>query len=100
MPEEHKRIRSATEKLRVTAREAKATVHEQFAEDLALHARTEEEVLSQHEGIAPEERVTPDAIYRDREERAARIRQRADRSPPARSHLHDATHVLAIGRGR
>lgn len=45
MLEEHKRIRGATEKLRAAAREAKASVHEQFAEDLALHARTEEEVL-------------------------------------------------------
>jgi iron-sulfur cluster repair protein YtfE (RIC family) len=45
MLEEHKRIRAATEKLRAAAREAKATVHEQFAEDLALHARTEEDIL-------------------------------------------------------
>jgi hypothetical protein len=45
MLEEHKRIRGATEKLRAAAREAKARVQEQFAEDLALHARTEEEVL-------------------------------------------------------
>jgi len=45
MLEEHKRIRNATEKLRVAAREAKASVHEQFAKDLALHAQTEEEVL-------------------------------------------------------
>lgn len=45
MLEEHKRIRAATEKLRVAAREAKAPVQEQFAEDRALHARTEEEVL-------------------------------------------------------
>lgn len=45
MLEEHKRIRAATETLRAAAREAKASVHEQFAEDLALHARTEEEVL-------------------------------------------------------
>jgi hypothetical protein len=45
MLEEHKRIRAATEKLRAAAREAKAPVQEQFAEDLALHARTEEEVL-------------------------------------------------------
>ena len=45
MLEEHKRIRGATEKLRAAAREAKASIHEQFAEDLALHARTEEEVL-------------------------------------------------------
>lgn len=45
MLEEHKQIRSATEKLRAAAREAKAPVQEQFAEDLARHARTEEEVL-------------------------------------------------------
>jgi hypothetical protein len=45
MLEEHKRITAATEKLRAAAREAKAPVQEQFAEDLALHARTEEEVL-------------------------------------------------------
>lgn len=45
MLEEHKRIRAATEKLRAVAREEKATVHEQFAEALASHARSEEEVL-------------------------------------------------------
>jgi hypothetical protein len=45
MLEEHKQIRSATEKLRTAAREAKASAQERFAEDLALHARTEEEVL-------------------------------------------------------
>ena len=45
MLDEHKRIRAATEKLRAAAREAKAPVQEQFAEDLARHARTEEEVL-------------------------------------------------------
>lgn len=45
MLEEHKQIRSATEKLRAAASEAKASVQERFAEDLALHARTEEEVL-------------------------------------------------------
>ena len=45
MLDEHKRIRSATEKLRAAAREAKASVHEQFAENLASHAQTEEEVL-------------------------------------------------------
>ncbi len=45
MLEEHKRIRGATEKLRAAAREAKALAQEQFAEDLSLHARTEEEVL-------------------------------------------------------
>jgi len=45
MLDEHKRIRAATDKLRAIAREEKASVHEQFAEALALHARTEEEVL-------------------------------------------------------
>jgi hypothetical protein len=45
MLEEHKRIRAATEKLRAAARDEKAAMHEQFAEALALHARTEEEIL-------------------------------------------------------
>lgn len=45
MLEEHKRIRAATEKLRTAAREQKASVHEQFAETLAAHAQTEEEIL-------------------------------------------------------
>ena len=45
MLEEHKLIRAATEKLRTVAHEEKASVHEQFAEDLASHARSEEEVL-------------------------------------------------------
>ena len=45
MLEEHKRIRAATETLRSAAREEKASVHEHFAERLAAHARTEEEVL-------------------------------------------------------
>jgi hypothetical protein len=45
MLEEHKRIRSATEKLRTAAREEKASVHEHFAERLAAHAQTEEEIL-------------------------------------------------------
>lgn len=45
MLEEHKQIRAATEKLRTVAREEKAAVHEQFAEDLAAHARSEEELL-------------------------------------------------------
>lgn len=45
MLEEHKRIHAATEKLRSVAREEKASVYEQFADDLALHARSEEEVL-------------------------------------------------------
>ena len=45
MLEEHKRIRAATEKLRTAAREEKASVHERFAEELAAHAQTEEEIL-------------------------------------------------------
>lgn len=45
MLEEHERIRRATEKLRAAAREAKASGQEEFADDLARHARTEEEVL-------------------------------------------------------
>ena len=45
MLEEHKRIRAATEKLRTAAREQKASAHEQFAERLAAHAQTEEEIL-------------------------------------------------------
>jgi hypothetical protein len=45
MLEEHKRIRAATEKLRAAAREEKAPAQEQFAERLAAHARTEEEIL-------------------------------------------------------
>lgn len=45
MLEEHQRIRAATEKLRLAAREEKLVVHERFAEKLALHAQTEEEVL-------------------------------------------------------
>jgi hemerythrin superfamily protein len=42
---EHKQIRAATEKLRDAAREEKATQPEQFAEQLLLHAQSEEEVL-------------------------------------------------------
>lgn len=45
MLEEHTRIRAATEKLRVAAREAKAPTQERFAERLAAHAQTEEEIL-------------------------------------------------------
>lgn len=45
MLEEHQRIRAAAEKLGTVAREDHATVHEQFAEDLAAHARSEEELL-------------------------------------------------------
>ena len=42
---EHKQIRAATETLRAAAREEKAPVHEQFAEELLRHAQSEEEVL-------------------------------------------------------
>lgn len=45
MLEEHKRIRAATEKLRAVAREEKARAQQQFAERLAAHAQTEEEIL-------------------------------------------------------
>ena len=45
MLEEHKKIRAAVEKLRLAARAEKAAKYEQLAEDLALHAQTEEEVL-------------------------------------------------------
>ena len=45
MLEEHKLIRAATEKLRVAAREQKASVQERLAERLAVHAQTEEEIL-------------------------------------------------------
>lgn len=45
MLEEHKRIHAATEKLLVTAREEKAAAQEGFAEKLAAHALTEEQVL-------------------------------------------------------
>jgi Hemerythrin HHE cation binding domain len=45
MLEEHKRIRSAVEKLHSAARAEQATRYEQLAEQLALHAQTEEEVL-------------------------------------------------------
>ena len=45
MLEEHTKIRAATEKLRVVAQKEKASAYEQFAEELILHARTEEEVL-------------------------------------------------------
>ena len=45
MLEEHKGIRQATEKLRTAARAEADSVREQFAERLAAHARTEEEVL-------------------------------------------------------
>ena len=45
MLEEHKQIRAGTEKLRDAARQEKAAIHEQFAEELLLHAQSEEEVL-------------------------------------------------------
>jgi hypothetical protein len=45
MLQEHTQIRTATEKLRTVARQEKAAAYEQFAEDLASHARSEEEVL-------------------------------------------------------
>ena len=45
MLEEHKRIRAATERLRIVAREEKAAAQEHLAETLAAHAQTEEEVL-------------------------------------------------------
>jgi hypothetical protein len=45
MLEEHKTIRAAVDKLRLAARAEQATKYEQLAEQLALHAQTEEEVL-------------------------------------------------------
>lgn len=45
MLEEHKAIRAAVEKLLKVARQEKAAQAEEVAEELALHARTEEEVL-------------------------------------------------------
>lgn len=45
MLEEHVRIRAAVEKLGAAARAAKAAKFERLAEDLALHAQTEEQVL-------------------------------------------------------
>lgn len=45
MLEEHKKIRAAVDKLRLAARAEQATTYEQLAEQLALHAQTEEEVL-------------------------------------------------------
>lgn len=45
MLEEHKAIRAAVEKLRLAARAEHATRYEHLAEQLALHAQTEEEVL-------------------------------------------------------
>jgi hemerythrin HHE cation binding domain-containing protein len=45
MLEEHTKIRAAVEKLRLAARAEQATQYEQLADQLALHAQTEEEVL-------------------------------------------------------
>jgi len=45
MLEEHKAIRAAVEKLLLAARAEHATRYEQLAEQLAVHAQTEEEVL-------------------------------------------------------
>lgn len=45
MLDEHKQIRAAVEKLRAAAKAEKAQRYEQLADDLALHAKTEEEVL-------------------------------------------------------
>jgi hypothetical protein len=45
MLDEHKRIRAAVEELRVAARAEQSIRYEQLAEQLALHAQTEEEVL-------------------------------------------------------
>lgn len=45
MLEEHARIRAAVEKLHAAARAAQAAPQERLAEQLALHAQTEEEVL-------------------------------------------------------
>lgn len=45
MIEEHKPIRAAVEKLRSVARAEGLLKYEQLAEQLALHAQTEEEVL-------------------------------------------------------
>src|SRR5262245_35457877 len=45
MLDEHKAIRDAVEKLRLAARAEHATKYEHLAEQLAVHAQTEEEVL-------------------------------------------------------
>lgn len=45
MLEEHTAIRAAVEKLRLAAHDEQATKYEHLAEQLALHAQTEEEVL-------------------------------------------------------
>jgi hypothetical protein len=45
MLDEHKRIHAAFEELRRVAIEEQAAKYQQLAEELALHARSEEEVL-------------------------------------------------------
>ena len=45
MLEEHKQIRAAVDDLRAAARAERVTRYEQLADQLALHAQTEEEVL-------------------------------------------------------
>jgi iron-sulfur cluster repair protein YtfE (RIC family) len=45
MLEEHKHIRAAVEKLHAAARAGHSAEAEKLAEELALHAQTEEEVL-------------------------------------------------------
>ena len=45
MLREHTQIRAAVEKLRTVSRNERASAYERFADDLALHARSEEEVL-------------------------------------------------------
>jgi iron-sulfur cluster repair protein YtfE (RIC family) len=45
MLEEHKHIRAAVDGLRAAAKADQALTHEQLADQLALHAQTEEEVL-------------------------------------------------------
>jgi hypothetical protein len=45
MLEEHTRIHAAVEKLRAAAREERVASAEKLADDLALHAQTEEQVL-------------------------------------------------------
>lgn len=45
MLKEHLQIRAAVEKLRLAVQTEKAAAYEQLAEQLALHAQTEEEVL-------------------------------------------------------
>lgn len=45
MLEEHTRIRAAVDNLRAAAKAERAAKYEELADDLALHAQTEEEVL-------------------------------------------------------